>query len=100
MMVVDGNMKNHRDVCFASSAGYVEYKGLPGRIQTGCPNTPDFKSSYCSLHKPVTIQHSSASCSTSGIENQSTSPGRNNKIGLIIGKCDTRQGSLYEVCCK
>ena len=43
-------MKNHRDICSATEAGYTEYDGLPGRIKTGCPNTPGFKSRYCSLH--------------------------------------------------
>ena len=40
--VVGGNMKNHRDVCLATNAGYTEYNGLP--VRTGCPNSPDYKS--------------------------------------------------------
>ena len=32
--MVDGNMKNHCDICLATKAGYAEYKGLPGRVQT------------------------------------------------------------------
>ena len=51
-LVVDGNMKNHQDVCFAKNAGYVEFKGLPGRVRSGCPNTPTHKLRYCSHHKP------------------------------------------------
>ena len=50
---MDGNMKNHRNVCCATTAGYTEYKGLLGKVQTGCSNTPAYKSSYCDLHKPV-----------------------------------------------
>lgn len=30
MLVIDGNMKNRRDVCAASEAGFTEYEGLPG----------------------------------------------------------------------
>ena len=48
-------MKNHRHVCFAKEAGYAEYKGLPGKIQTGCPNTPDLKSRLCSKHRPTAV---------------------------------------------
>jgi len=29
MVIVDGNMKNHRDVCKAKDAGYMEFDGLP-----------------------------------------------------------------------
>ena len=30
VLVVDGNMKNRRDVCKAKDAGYIEFVGLPG----------------------------------------------------------------------
>ena len=39
-------------MCLATNAGYADYKGLPGRVQTGCPNSPDYKSHFCQLHKP------------------------------------------------
>ena len=48
MALVDGNMKNHRDLCFSTDAGYAEYMGLPGRVRTGCPNTPDCVTILCS----------------------------------------------------
>ena len=51
-LVMDGNMKNRRDVCMAWEAGYIEYEGLEGKIKTGCINTPEQKSQYCTLHKP------------------------------------------------
>ena len=44
VIVLDGNMKNNRSVCLATHAEYAEYDGLPGTIQTGCPNTPAHKS--------------------------------------------------------
>ena len=49
--MLDGNMKNRRDVCYAKDAGFIQFHGLTGSIKTGCPETPDFKSRYCSLHK-------------------------------------------------
>ena len=48
-LVVDGNKKNHDNVCLAGNAGYAEY--IPGRVQTGCPNSPVYKTQFC-LHKP------------------------------------------------
>ena len=46
--------ENHRRVCYAVNAGYAEYEGLPGVIKTGCPNTPVYKSHFCTLHTPST----------------------------------------------
>lgn len=51
VMVLDGNMKNQREICFANEAGYVTYPGLPGRIKTGCMASPAFKSRFCAHHK-------------------------------------------------
>jgi len=83
VLVIDGNMKNHRSVCYATNAGYAEYVGLPGVIRTGCPNTPAYKSRFCSLHQPSVEDASSA---------QAQEPS-----GIIIGKRVTRQGTSYEV---
>ena len=52
VLVIDGNMKNRRDVCAATKAGYIEYKGLPGVITTGCQQTPGYQSQYCYSHAP------------------------------------------------
>ena len=95
VIVVDGNMKNHRDVCFAASAGYVEYKGLTGRVRTGCPNTPEFKSHYCALHRPAVIPKRDSI--GTGIATSSTSLAEE-QVGMIIGKRETRNCILYEVC--
>ena len=50
VLVLDGNMKNRRDVCYAKVAGFIQFDGLSGSIKTGCPATPAFKNRYCSLH--------------------------------------------------
>lgn len=71
-------MKNHRNVCYATHAGYAEYKGLPEFVCTGCPNSPAYKSQFCSLHKLV---------GTSNDERSS----------MVIGKRVTRKGAIYEV---
>ena len=75
-------MKNHRDVCFATNAGYIEYKGLPGRVTSGCPNTPCLKSRCCKVHTPtVATPQSTQSQQQSNTKDQ---------VGLIIGKRVTR----------
>ena len=94
-------MKNHRDVCYAINAGYVEYAGLPGRVRTGCPNTPDYKSPFCASHKPAVAlrssgvaepQDKSSSSQTLSQQDSSQEP-----IGLITGKRSTRNSTLYQV---
>ena len=87
-IVIDGNMKNHRDVCFATEAGFVAYMGLPGRVKSGCSNTPDLKSRYCGLHKPT------ATDSNSEASKNRTTP---NQVGLILSKRSTRAQIHYQV---
>ena len=85
VMILDGNMKNNREVCFAVDAGYAEFSGLPGRVRTGCPNTPAFKSRYCPLHAPLAaIPHGTPS---------------EEKPGIIIDKRVTRNSTSYQVTC-
>ena len=50
VLVLDGNMKNRRDICYAKDAGFLHYPGLPGQIKTGCVASPAFKSRFCHLH--------------------------------------------------
>ena len=52
--MVDGDQKNHDDVCLAGNAGYAEY--IPGRVQTGCPNSPVYKTQFC-LHNPNLLNY-------------------------------------------
>ncbi len=96
-------MKNHRDVCYAINAGYSEYAGLPGRVRTGCPNTPDYKSLFCALHKPAVALRSAGvaepqdTCKSSSSQTLSQQDSSQEPIGLIIGKRSTRNSTLYKV---
>ena len=58
VIVLDGNMKNQHDICYAKDAGFVHYPGLPGQIKTACVASPAFKSRFCH-------QHSTRSCPSS-----------------------------------
>ena len=83
VLVIDGNMKNHRAVCAASDAGYLQFDGLPGRVVTGCTNTPEQKSRFCSLHKPRSL--------TSKVQS------RNTVIECILEEKSTRSLIHYKV---
>ena len=96
VLILDGNMKNHRDVCKATHAGFTAFDGLPGQVKTGCQKTPDFKSRYCSLHKPR------ACClSQPPLENQSTQVRVEQPVeGVIeeiLEKKVTRNTTYYKV---
>lgn len=51
VLVLDGNMKNRRDICLAKDAGWIRYPGLPGQVVTGCMASPAFKSRFCQEHQ-------------------------------------------------
>ena len=51
VIVLDGNKKNRREVCYDKGAGFVQFEGLSGSIKTSCHASPMFKSCYCSLHQ-------------------------------------------------
>ena len=86
VLVVDGNMKNHRAVCAATEAGYIEYAGLPGSVKSGCINTPDQISRFCSLHKPRVLKPKGSHSNDS-----------NKVIELILEKKSTRSQNFYKV---
>ena len=82
VLVIDGNMKNHRAVCAASDAGYIDYTGLSSTIKSGCTNTPEQKSRFCSDHKPRALACTS---DTNGV------------IEMILEKKTTRSMNHYKV---
>lgn len=45
-------MKNRRDICAATEAGFAEYIGLLGTIKTGCQQAPAYQSKFCYYHSP------------------------------------------------
>ena len=83
-------MKNSRDVCAAEHAGFVEYSGLPGRITTGCMETPEQCSKFCSQHKPCQSMHC---CGSDG----DTQKYLGAIIEMILAKKETRSNILYQV---
>lgn len=101
VIVLDGNMKNNREVCYAIDAGYMEFDNLPGRIKTGCPNTPAFKSRYCPIHAPFmtipqNVQFSPAEDSMP-TSSTSTQIGAERAAAIIVNKRVTRSSTFYQV---
>ena len=90
-------MKNHRQVCSATDAGYTEFVGLPGRIKTGCSNSPAYKSRYCSLHSPTIAKSCPYSFSDDGKELSCEVTKSEGSIAMIISKRQTRQNTFYKV---
>ena len=74
-------------MCAATKAGFVQYEGLPGAITTGCQLYPAFQSKFCIHHTPR-VAHMSSSDGKSS---------KDNIIGLITNKKETRNGTYYEV---
>ena len=65
VLVIDGNMKNRRDVCMAKDAGYIQYLGLPGHIKSGYTLSPKFVSilsESCSEGKHAALYTRRHSC--------------------------------------
>ena len=97
-LALDGNMKNHRYVCCATHAGYAGFEGLHGRIRTGCPNTPAFKSSFCGFHAPtVAVHHDVGDDSITNEGTQLSLSLEGQPVGLLIDKRITRNSTLYKV---
>lgn len=107
VLVLDGNMKNHRDVCYAKDAGFIQFSGLPGVIKTRCPASPDFKSQYCSQHK----SHACDLLNNGEVDDElGTTPGpalRSRRkrqhpgspiAEMILAKKTTRKQTYYQVC--
>lgn len=84
VLVIDGNLKNNREVCAAVDAGFVEYPGLAGKVQTGCMETPEQQSIYCSDHKPCRL-----------LSSDDRADGR--VIEMILAKKETQQTVHYQV---
>ena len=89
-------MKNHRDVCLAREAGYAEYSGLPGKVKTGCPNTPQPNSRYCASHMPTAFMPVGES--DSATESAKVNPSKvEQQLAFINAKKITRQSTFYQV---
>lgn len=87
-------MKNHRNVCAAHEAGFAEFNGLPGKVKTGCPHTPQLKSIFCSAHTPTvfTPHDTEETSSTATAQHKST-----DQLAYIVSKKVTRQSTFYQV---
>ena len=93
-LVLDGNMKNRRDICAATEAGFIEYEGLPGTIKTGCQSSPLQTSKYCYYHAPRMSQ-----CDPEEDQGTTTTSStiQEGIVKCIMGKKITRNNTYYQV---
>jgi len=71
-----------------------------GKVQTGCPNTPDLKSRYCSIHAPFTVIPHEIQFSAEGTpacEDHNTPKKEESQVAIITGKRITRHSVFYQV---
>ena len=108
VLIMDGNMKNRRDVCHAKDAGFIEFDGLSGSIKTGCVATPAFKSRYCSKHINQACTLISADETDEDLGMIITGPAMRSKqpkkcsagelvAEMILAKKTTRKQTYYQV---
>ena len=86
VLVLDGNLKNRRDICGAKDAGWIQYPGLAGRIKTGCVSSPSFRSRYCEEHKIRCVEGENSSSESDELV-----------IETLLAKKETRNGNNYQV---
>ena len=92
-------MKNHRDVCLAREAGFAEFSGLPGKLKTGCPNTPSPNCRYCPSHTPTafTPEGDISSGTLQYSQHRQLHQSRMNNLHSLVQKKTTRQNTFYQV---
>lgn len=87
-------MKNRRNVCGATEAGYIQHKNLPGVIKTGCQLSPLQTSKYCYYHAPRL--NKKLHCDPEKDLYTDTSL-EEDIVKCIIGKKVTRNHTYYQV---
>lgn len=90
-------MKNRRDVCAATEAGYLEYEGLPGKIKSGCQLTPLQSHKYCYFHAARVFKPESQSQLLPNTECSRRGDFEEGIIKFIISKKQMRSGTYYQV---
>ena len=97
--MLDDNMKNSREVCYAIQAGHTEFNRLPGSIRTGCPNTLSYKSRYCTIHGPIMAIPQQIVFSKDGNPKPAnpTTPSEERQAAIIIGKRIACNSTFYQV---
>lgn len=97
VLVLDGNMKNRRNVCAASEAGFIQYKDLPGAIKTGCQLSPLQTSKYCHYHAPRISRKLHCDPEKEGGTDASSPTSEEGIVKCIMGKKTTRSNTYYQV---
>lgn len=84
------------------NAGFVEYPSLPNAINTGCINSPAYKSRFCDMHTPRLCKTTPKYISEREINNPDLSsaeqkPKSEEVVELLLDKICTRGVIYYKV---
>ena len=85
MLVLDGNLKNRRDVYSATDAGFIEYSSLPGANKSGCQLSPCATLKFCYYHAPRVSSPTETGTAMDGFTK------------IITAVHETRSGKHYQV---
>lgn len=97
MIVIDGNMKNRRNICAATEAGYLEYDGIPGKIKSGCQLTPLQTSKYCYQHVERVCRPTAKDKEHEKVTVDEELVSEDGIVKMILSKKQTRNGIYYQV---
>ncbi|CAB3997256.1 Hypothetical predicted protein [Paramuricea clavata] len=102
VLVLDGNMKNARQVCSCRNIGELYFDGMKGTIVIGCQNTPSKSSRFCEEHKNLATQFKDDSSSIPQCEPTTINDENIGDVGdimpvKVINHRETRQAKFYQV---
>ncbi len=69
----------------------MEYAGLPGKVKTGCMDTPEQRSKFCPQHKPRQMSPDLHSAESPSSEDMG------GVVEMILNKKVTRTTTFYHV---
>jgi len=96
VIVIDGNMKNCRQVCGVKDVTVCLFQSIAGEIKTGCINTPQKGYLVCKNHIDSACLYKdedpdSQICSSTSNSKDVTTPSKETDMLCIIKICNSRQ---------
>ncbi|KXJ21076.1 hypothetical protein AC249_AIPGENE27746 [Exaiptasia diaphana] len=97
VVVIDGNMKNCRQVCSCKGVTQLQFEGMIGAITVGCLNTPAKGLRLCKDHSTTSI----AFRDDENLMNEKQCDDKDDKDDLlplsVINERETRSGKFFEI---
>ncbi|XP_044174053.1 uncharacterized protein LOC114970138 isoform X3 [Acropora millepora] len=97
VLVLDGNMKNARQVCSCRDIGELQYAGMEGTVVVGCQNTPGKGSRYCHIHNGFARQFQDDNIEDTINESKTAHNSDELLVVKILNEKSTKKTKMYEV---